>query len=91
MLSSCQINEMKFQGTNTEENVKNILTKLILSDRNFYSKFHNIFMKVYLEIIGDIKSKIFQIFYTYNHDQINQDFNNNYNSEGLLDSNINLR
>jgi hypothetical protein len=61
MLASMKINNSDFMKI--EENTRKILLKLFNIDKNLYTKFRNIFTKIYLEIIGDIKSKIFQIFY----------------------------
>ena len=70
MLSSVHINSLEF--SKIEEHAKNILMKLLTSDRNLFTKFRNIFSKIYLEIIGDIKSKIFQLFYNHDKDDENK-------------------
>jgi hypothetical protein len=80
MLASLKINNFDF--TKIKENARNILLKLLNSDKNLFTKFRNIFSKIYLEIIGDIKSKIFQIFYNHSNYAKNseEDFNGKENN-----------
>lgn len=65
ILSSLELNNLNFNKI--QENAKNILMKLLSIDRNLFTKFRNIFLKIYLEVIGDIKSKIFQLFYNHSN------------------------
>ena len=71
MLSSIQVNTLNF--AKVQESANNILFKLMSTDKNLFTKFRNIFTKIYMEIIGEIKSKMFQLFYNNNNYTKNSD------------------
>ncbi len=65
------------------ENMQKILITLLENNWNFHNDFGSLFKKVYLELIGHIKSSLFELFFNRNHISTDIDVSSDaeYNNE----------
>ena len=60
-LSCLRISNIEFK--NIQEKTKNLVETLLFNNQNFFGRLKNIFSDIYTEIIGDIKTKLYELFY----------------------------
>lgn len=76
LLSALKTNEFDFALVNIDK-IQRILLTLLENNWNFSKAFGNLLNKVYSELIGQIKSSLFELFYNRNHIDITDGDENN--------------
>ena len=76
LLSALKTIEFDFTSVNIDK-IQKILITLLDNNWNFNKDFGSLFHKIYLELIGHIKSSLFELFYNRNHIATSDDDENN--------------